>query len=83
MDIYGISLGIRACTKIYFETIRQSGRTTHMVSLVERGDLVIIHPNVSDRDICRCHLLRSARRRIQVRWSDAAILDDLPGRAGE
>ena len=51
MDIYGISLGIRACTKIYFETVRQSGRTTHMVSLVERGDLVIIHPNVNDRDI--------------------------------
>ena len=51
MDIYGISLGIRACTNIYFETVRQSGRTTHMVSLVERGDLVIIHTNVNDRDI--------------------------------
>ena len=51
MDIYGISLGIRACTNIYFETVRQSGRTTHMVSLVEQGDLVIIHPNVNDREI--------------------------------
>ena len=51
MDIYGVSLGIRACTNIYFETVRQSGRTTHMVSSVERGDLVIIHPNVNDRDI--------------------------------
>ena len=51
MDIYGVSIGIRACTSIYFQTIRQSGRTTHMVSLVERGDLVIIHPNVNERDI--------------------------------
>lgn len=51
MDIYGVSLGIRACTNIYFHTVRQSGRTTHMVSLVERGDLVIIHPDVNDRDI--------------------------------
>ena len=51
MDIYGISLGIRACTNIYFQTIRRSGRTTHMISLVERGDLVIIHPDVHERGI--------------------------------
>ena len=62
MDIYGISLGIRACTNIYFQTIRRSGRTTHMISLVERGDLVIIHPDVHEREI---HALL-AKRGIQV-----------------
>ena len=74
MDIYGISLGIRACTNIYFETVRQSGRTTHMVSLVERGDLVIIHPNVNDRDIY--NLL--AKRGIQgVDVEKARSLDEI------
>ena len=74
MDIYGISLAIRACTSIYFETVRQSGRTTHMVSLVERGDLVIIHPNVSDRDIY--DLL--AKRGIQgVDIARACTLDEI------
>ena len=74
MDIYGVSLGIRACTNIYFETVRQSGRTTHMVSSVERGDLVIIHTNVNDRDIY--DLL--AKRGIQgVDVAKACSLDEI------
>lgn len=74
MDIYGVSLGIRACTNIYFQTISQSGRTTHMVSLVERGDLVIIHPNVHEREIY--NLL--AKRGIQgVDVAKAGSLDEI------
>ena len=70
MDIYGVSLGIRACTNIYFETIRRSGRTTHMISLVERGDLIIIHPNVHEREI---HALLAQRgiQGVDVRKADS------------
>lgn len=74
MDIYGISLGIRACTSIYFQTLRQSGRTAHMLSLVERGDLVIIHPNISDREI---HNLLAKRGIKGVDIARACTLDDI------
>ena len=74
MDIYGVSLGIRACTNIYFETIRRSGRTTHMISLVERGDLIIIHPNVHEREI---HALLAQRGIQGVDVAKAGSLEEV------
>lgn len=48
MDIYGVSVGIRACARIYFQGLRATGRTTHMISQVENGDLIIFHTNAQE-----------------------------------
>lgn len=74
MDIYGVSMGIRACAKIYFQSMRATGRTTHMLSLVENGDLIIVHPTVNGKDLLRQLSMRGMTK-VDVR--SAATLDEI------
>lgn len=74
MDIYGVSMGIRACAKIYFQSMRATGRTTHMLSLVENGDLIIVHPTVNGKDLLRQLSMRGITK-VDVR--SASTLDEI------
>lgn len=65
MDIYGIGSGIESGAMIFFQSCRQTGRTTRMIEALKPGDRVVVHEAALKRHMEK-ELARAGKAGIEV-----------------